>query len=156
MNALLVSVMSNQEGPQLIVNGITYDVEGPIAEARELLREEVRAMLNKKSDTGNIPLRVDHAEGSFTRTHGSFLEDGFAFHNSVKISGFRYKGNNTKRAMVAHVWDTVLQVAWPDEMDLKDEEGKARIQAIGSIIELPDEIPLTLTEPPGEPVLEDE
>lgn len=156
MNALLVSVMSNQEGPQIVVNGVTIDVEGPIAEARDLLRIEVQAMQNTKSHTGKIPLRVDREEGSFTRTHGSFLEDGFAFHNSVEISGFRHKGNNIKRAMVAHVWDTVLQIAWPEEADLQDEEGKAQIQAIGSLMEIPPEIPVVPVTPPGAPAVEDE
>ena len=108
-----------------------------IAAYRCTIQAEVAAITNQTSDTGNLllTLTVNDSYATFTRTDGSFLDDGFAVRNLVETTGFKHKGNNRYHNVVVGVTDQVLRVSFPKGM--KDEEAVARIHAIGGGIDLP-------------------
>jgi hypothetical protein len=122
------SSFSSGEGKEF-----TVVVDDKLAAYRRRIQAEVSAITNKTSDTGNILLAVNE-QGTYTRTDGSFLDDGFAAQNVVEITGFKHKENNG-RQRVSGVTAQVLSVDFPE--GFKAEQTVARIRAFGGMIDLP-------------------
>ena len=141
--ALYLEAMQGIAGPTVRVQtslhssgrgkDFTVVVDDELAAYRRLIQAEVSAITNKTSDTGNILLAVNE-QGTYTRTDGSYLDDGFAAQNVVEISGFKHKENNG-RQRVSGVTARVLSVDFPE--GFKAEQTVARIRAFGGMIDLP-------------------
>lgn len=141
--ALYLEAMEGIEGPTVRVQTSSFSsgegkeftvvVDDKLAAYRRRIQAEVSAITNKTSDTGNILLAVNE-QGTYTRTDGSFLDDGFAAQNVVEITGFKHKENNG-RQRVSGVTARVLSVDSPE--GFKAEQTVARIRAIGGMVDLP-------------------
>ena len=141
--ALYLEAMEGIEGPTVRVQTSSFSsgegkeftvvVDDELAAYRRRIQAEVSAITNKTSDTGNILLAVNE-QGTYTRTDGSYLDDGFAAQNVVEISGFKHKENNG-RQRVSGVTARVLSVDFPE--GFKAEQTVARIRAFGGMIDLP-------------------
>ncbi len=102
---------------------------------RKELAAEVRAMKDDKPDSGTVQMTVtsDGKFGTLTRERGSFLDDGFAKNNHVKLSGF-----TCYQTAVHSVSDSTLTL-WILDTALAGGSGKARVKAIGVGVDVPPE-----------------
>lgn len=86
-------------------------------------------ILKGSVDTGTITCSVNATNGTYTRTAGSFVTDGFRAGMTISPSGFTNAGNNQDR-VIASV-DSATQITVTDKTDLVTETpggGDERIQ----------------------------
>ena len=78
--------------------------------------------------TGNTTVNVAASAGTFTRTAGSYVSDGFAVGQTITWSGFSNGGNNATKVISA-LTATVMTVT--DTTGLVDESGDGNEGAVG-------------------------
>jgi hypothetical protein len=96
---------------------VPYDTIGNVG---EWIVSFVAGRWSAGSDTGAATITAAATAGTYTRSAGSFLTDGFAIDQSVTISGFVTSANNGTK-LVANVSALVLTIA--DNASMQDEAG---------------------------------
>jgi hypothetical protein len=86
---------------------------------------------NPDSGAGALQINVVAVAGTFTRTTGSFLVDGFAIGQTIVTSGFVDPGNNTTK-VISTVTATVITVT--NVAGLVNETGNNNERVIGDLM----------------------
>ena len=86
------------------------------------------------ADTGNaVQINVVAAGGTFTRTTGSYLTDGFLKGMSITTSGFTNAGNNTTK-IISTVTATVITVTSVTGLVNETGGGNEQVQSTGDTV----------------------
>ncbi len=104
------------------VYDLTVRRDGVVESYTGLSGESLFSFAYDVPDTGAAALTIDvvAVAGTFTRTTGSFLTDGFAVGDVITTSGFTNAGNNTTKIILTV---TALVITVTDVTGLVDESG---------------------------------
>lgn len=95
---------------------------------------DVRILLGEKTITA-LTVTVDAIAGTFTRSAGSFIVDGFAVQDDVSWAGFSNAGNNVARRRITGL--SALVMTFTDLSGLVNEvgNGNEEITLAGSVVQ---------------------